>query len=294
VNALNRAATAFFDAVLTPLELAGNAVALVVVSGVFGVLALIAFKKISWQAGIKAAKDKIKAHMIEIRLYQDDLAVVGSAVGKILARNVQYLGLNFGPFIPLAIPFFLVAAQFVVRYAYEPLPLAAEGARPLAGGGTLLEIEMAPGHEGEVADLAVELPTGLAATSPLVRVPKLGKAFQEFVAVAPGEHQVAIVLPGGVRETKVVAAGADAPRKLQPRRVSSRDWLAISDVDRWALLWPAEPCFAAESPLRTVAIAYPYRSIPWLPDGELGILLAIVLASMVIGAFALKPLGVQI
>lgn len=41
-------------------------------------------------------------------------------------------------------------------------------------------------------------------------------------------------------------------------------------------------------------IAYPARDLGWLPGGELGILATLVVASMVIGAAAIKPLGVQI
>ena len=68
MNALNHASNALFDLVLTPLEALGQEFALIMVSGIFGVLALIIFKKISSQKGIKAAKDKIKGHMIEIRI----------------------------------------------------------------------------------------------------------------------------------------------------------------------------------------------------------------------------------
>ena len=46
--------------------------------------------------------------------------------------------------------------------------------------------------------------------------------------------------------------------------------------------------------LRAIVIAYPQRDLGWLPGGELGILITIVVASMVIGAAAIKPLGVQI
>lgn len=293
MNAVNGALNAVFDAVLTPLEWAGSTTALIVISGVFGVLALLAFKYISWQAGIKAAKDRIKGHMIEIRLYQDDLVVVASAVGKVLLRNAQYLGLNFGPFIPLAIPFVFVTAQFVVRYAYDPLPVLAADAEVMAGRGVLLEIELAEGRGREVRDLKVTLPPGLKAVSPLARAPMSGKAYQEFVAIAPGQHEVVLEI-GGVRETKLVVAGDEAPRSMQPRRVSSSDWLAISDPDRWPALWPAEPAFSSDSPFRVVAIRYPHRDQGWLPDGEFGILLTFVVASMVFGAVALKPLGVQI
>ena len=54
MDAINSAVTALFDVILTPLEAVSEEFALIVVSGVFGVLALWAFKHISWQKGIKA------------------------------------------------------------------------------------------------------------------------------------------------------------------------------------------------------------------------------------------------
>ena len=291
MNALNSAATSLFDVLLAATGWAGSAVTLIFWSGVFGVLALLLFKKISWQKGIKNAKDKIKAHMIEIRLYQDDLVVVAAAVAKVLARNVVYLGLNFGPIVPLAVPFMILTAQLVVRYAYEPLPLHERGVAVMAGRGTLLEIELASGVDASA--LRVTLPAGLQAVSPLVRVPSEGRAFQEFVAVEGGSHEIVLEL-GGARETKLVHAGSVMPAAMQPRRVSYRDMFAIADADRLPLLWPAEASFSSESPFRVVAIAYPYRDQGWLPDGEGGILITVALASIVVGALALKPLGVQI
>ncbi|HVS18448.1 MAG TPA: hypothetical protein VMT18_07605 [Planctomycetota bacterium] len=294
MNALNALLNGVFDAVLTPLELGGVALTVIVVSGVFGVLGLVLFKCISWQQGIKAAKDRIKGHMIEIRLFQDDLRVVGRAILMVLVRNLQYLGLNFGPILPLAIPFAFLAAQFVVRYAYDPLPVVAADAKLLPGQGTLVEVQLAAGRYAEVAGLSLELPEGLRALSPLVRAPSEGRAFVEVAAAAPGLHEVAFTLASGERGTKQVAVGGDAPRSFQPRRVSSRDWYRLDDPDHWPVLWPAEPAFASDSAFRAIALAYPQRDLGWLPGGELGILITIVVASMAIGAVAIKPLGVQI
>jgi hypothetical protein len=293
MNAVNSALTTLFDVLLTPFEWAGRVTALIVISGLFGVVSLLVFKKISWQAGIKAAKDRVKGHMIAIRIYQDDLGIVASSVGKVVLRNFQYLGLNIGPILPLIVPFAFISAQFVVRYAYRPLPVHPASAKPLAGQGTLLEIEMARGHEGEVRGLRVTLPAGLKAISPLVRVPREGKAFQEFIAIDSGAHEIAVEV-GGAHETKLVEAGDVDPRRMQPRRVSNGEWYAIHDPDHWPVLWPAEAGIPADSPLRSIAISYPQRELPWWPDGELGVLTGVVVASIVVGAFALKPLGVQI
>ena len=298
MNAINGAMTALFDLALWPFELLGDTVAMIVISGVFGIVALIAFKYISWQKGIKAAKDRIKGHMIEIRIYQDDLVVVGQSVAKILWRNFQYVGLNFGPFIPLAIPFVLVMAQFVVRYAYDPVPLTAVTEGMLPGEGTTIRVALKEQQRAAVADLQLVLPDGIAAVSPLVRSPGSGRAFIEVVATAPGRHEIAFELPDGrggvIRETKLLVAGDEPARQMQPYRTLASNWYLLLSPESCSMLWPAEPHFTSSSPFESIAIAYPYRDLGWIPDGEMGILLVLVGASMLFGFAALKPLGVQI
>jgi len=294
MNAVNGALTRFFDLVMSPLEHLGVAWALIVVSGIFGVFALFAFKHISSQRRIKAVKDRLKGHIIAIRIFQDDLRVVGGSVAKILARNCQYLGLNFGPFVPLALPFVFVAAQFVVRYAYAPAPLSKDPEAQLAGAGTLLEIQLVPESKQLLKSVRVILPDGVVALSPLVRIPSEGRAYQEIAATKSGVHELAIEIGDGLRETKSFCAGDASLRVMQPRRVNNRDWYRLTEPERWPALWPAEAGFAASSPLASVAIAYPERDLGWLPGGEGGILLTFVVASMAFGIVALKPLGVQI
>lgn len=280
MNAINRAVTSFFDVVLKPLEAIGDEFSLLFVSGVFGVLALWLFKHISWQKGIKKTKDRIKGHMIEIRLYQDDLGVVAKAVGKVLFCNLKYLCLNLGPFIPLAIPFALVAAQMVVRYGFEPVPVQRAAELTLAGEGQTLIIE---GTEAAIADLSIELPDGLTAVSPFARIARQGNAVVEFAAEEPGVYDI-LLRTGGKDIRKTVAVGSEA-RTLQERRVSSTFE---------AILWPAEDTLRGTG-LSVVRFRYPESDLGWLPfSGPVGVLLVFVLASMIVGFLFLKPLGVQI
>ncbi len=292
MDAINGALTALFDLLLIPLEAVGKEFALIVVSGVFGILALIVFKHISWQRGIKAVKDKIKGHMIEIRLYQNDLVLVSKAIAKVLWRNLQYVSLNFGPFIPLAVPFAFVVAQMVVRYSFEPTGVHAEPAALLAGAGTTVRIEMAPGHEQEVADLELLLPEGVTAVSPLVPVPSQGYAFQEIVAERDGSFELTVVA-GGERLVKLFHAGDVEPRHLQGRR---------TDSALVALLWPAERTLPEASGVASIELkcvgqgeGYPESELGWLPgSGPVGVILVFLVVSMAFGFAALKPLGVQI
>ncbi|MDP6408481.1 MAG: hypothetical protein QGI46_03800 [Planctomycetota bacterium] len=287
MNAINGAINVLFDLALKPLELLGPEFALLVISGVFGVGALVVFKHISWQRGIKQTKDKIKGHMIAIRLYQDDLVVVLQSTGRVLARILQYLGLNFGPFVPLALPFVFVVAQMVTRYGFEPVPVLERErvAEMLPGQGTLVRIEFAPEHRARVGELELILPPGVEALSPLARIPSRGVAFQEVAVTAPGLHELELRLGDGTSERKLLAAGDVEAPMLQPERVRSI-WLAF--------MWPAEDRLPAGSPFSRVSFHYPDGRLGWLPDGTGGIVITFILASMVFGFAMLKPLGVEI
>ena len=99
--------------------------------------------------------------------------------------------------------------------------------------------------------------------------------FFRLRAVAPGDHRLALHL-GEQTITKTWAVGGEN-RKIPVKRTKGWD----------ALLYPGEPALPSDSPLRTVALAYPERSLGPLPGGELGILLVFFGVSLVAG-FALK------
>jgi len=284
MNALNHVVTAVFDALFWPLDRLGRGPALVIASGIFGVLALIAFKHLSRQKSIARIKNEIKARMIEIRIYSDDPRIFVRAIGKTLWANVRYLAQNLVPFVPLAIPFTLVIAQCVVRYAFDPIALHGTDVQLLAGQGTTLRVTLERSAAARVTELVVTYPDGLRPVSPLVRIPSEGAAFQEFVATRGGSFDVTFTL-GAESATKHVDAGDVAPRWMQAERAS----------DFWSrVLWPAEDSFASGSSFRRIAFEYPDADLGWLPSGPGGVLLVFLVSSMLFGALAIKPLKVQI
>ena len=277
---VNGLSTDIFNIVLTPLEMIHPEVAIAVVSALFGILGLVIFKYISAQNGIKQAKDKIKGHMIEIRIYQDDLKVVGAAVCKVLFQNVKYLSLNLMPFIPLSVPFVLLLSQLVVRYAFEPLP---------ADKPFTMTIELAQDQKSKANDITVMAPEWLAAEDlVIVRAPSEGRVFLSIRDAQPGISDFAFKIGDSI-VIKPVVIGAETvpPRSMQPQKVG----------DFWdAWIWPAEEMIEADSPITRVAIEgdYPSKSFAFLPDGILGILVGVILYSFIAGLAILKPLGVTI
>jgi hypothetical protein len=283
MNALNGIANGLFDLLCRPAASLGWLTVLILLSGIFGVLALVAFKHLSFQRRIKAAKDLIKAHMIEIRLYQDDLKIVGRAIGKVLYRNAQYLGLNLVPLVPLALPFGIVAAQLVTRFGFVPAPVHASTQPLLAGQGTTLSIQLSEAASARVRELELHYPKGLVPVSPLVCAPETGRAFQEFVARAPGCYTIELSL-GGEKQTKEYCAGEATPQ-MQPER--GQGFFE-------ALLYPAEPTLPSDSAFKHLSFRYPEREFAWLPDGPEGVLLFFLVVSMLFGLVLMKPLNVQV
>ena len=116
--------------------------------------------------------------------------------------------------------------------------------------------------------------TGVALDAPPVRTPD-GEVFWRLRAETAGDHVLTLRAGDAVLE-KGWAVGGKA-RKVPIKRTKSWD----------ALLYPGEAGIDSSSPFYTVALHYPERRLPWLPDGELGVLLWFFALSLVAG-FALK------
>jgi hypothetical protein len=93
--------------------------------------------------------------------------------------------------------------------------------------------------------------------------------------VAPGDHVLSLRI-GDETLAKTWAVGGPH-RKIPVKR--TKGWEAF--------LYPGEPALARSSPVHTIALAYPERSLGALPGGELGIL-AIFFGLSLLAGFALK------
>jgi hypothetical protein len=266
MNAFNAATSRLFDVVLAPFGHRQAWFDLVVWPVLAGVVALLVYKRISNQDGIARAKNGIAVHLLEVRLFRDDLVGVLVSTAKALGQNALYLLHNVVPMVVMFVPMMAIVVQLVAHYALAPVPV---------GAVELLTVRLDPAVTTvKPTDLRLELPDGVALDAPPVRTPD-GEVVWRVRAVAEGDHVLRIHAGDQVVEKRIAVGGA--PRKVPVMRTKSWE----------ALLYPAEPGLPATSPLYSIALPYPDRKLAFFPNGESGILIWFFVASLAAG-FLLK------
>jgi len=274
MNRFNAITSALFDPLLAPFGEEHAWFDLIFWSVAGGIVALIVYKYVSNQGGIQRAKNAIKVHLLEIRLFKDDLAVVLGATARILWKNALYLGHNILPMLVMIVPMMTILFQLEARYAHDPLPV---------GSVNLLIVKL-DGRQPGVPDTAtglaeavrLEIPAGLSLDAPPVRTAE-GEIAWRLRAERPGDHVVSIHV-GDERVEKRIAVGGP-PRKVPVLRTKGLE----------GLLYPGEPGLPAPSRVYSARLSYPERDLGWLPSGEMGVL-ATFFGLSILSGFALKGL----
>lgn len=219
-----------------------NLPALIVVgiSVIIGFLMVVVFRYTSDQKAIHIAKDHLKAHLLALRLFQDQIPVVIRSYGRILLATGRYLRLAFMPLLFVSVPLILLLAQ-IDRYL---------GSTPFETGRPFLVSARFSGAD-PLGDAALELPTGLAITAPAVHVPAENEVVWRVVAEREGSF-VVNVLNSAQASGKQIVIGSGMPR-LSAVRLGAPWWKR--------LLYSAEPALPQGNPVQAIEVQYPSRDI---------------------------------
>jgi len=226
-------------AALWPFRSLGPWPGLIAVSLLTALLMLVVYKLTSNQAAIRRAKDRIKAHLLEMRLYKDNMRVTLRAQGAILKANLSYLAANLKPLAVMIVPLVLILAQLSVWYDRAPL-------RP--GEETLVKAKFDPGVDPLTLDLALETPPGVEITAPVVRIADEHEAVWRIKAVAPGSGRLT-VRTGRLSVGKTIVVGGAAPARVSALAARGSFWKRV--------LYPGEPPLPSGPPVRSVEVLYP-------------------------------------
>jgi uncharacterized membrane protein (DUF106 family) len=243
----------------------------ILVSIVVGLIMVVLFGYTSDQKKIHVAKDQLKAHLLAVRLFQDQLPVVMRTYGRIVMGTGRYLRLAFMPLLYVIIPITLLIVQ-LDRYLGS---VPAQTSQPF-----LVSVKAAP---DVLNDVKLQLPDGMATSALPVHIPADNQVVWRVVAAKNGTYNVDIQA-GGQTFSKQVVVSPDVER-LSTMRL--RDHL----LDRW--LSSGESKLPANSPIESIDVSYAPRDINFAWIDWNWIVLFFVL-SMIAG-FAFKEiLGIEI
>ncbi len=224
-----------------PVTFAGDAWPLVPISALCGILLMAGFRYTSDQSAIASAINKLQAHLLELRLFIDEPAIIWRAQLQLIRTNLRLMRLLVRPAVMLSIPTMALIAQLDAVYGRAPLRV---------GETCLVTARMRSPVPDSIP--RVEAPPQFADDRPAIRVSGENLIAWRIRPLGPSNGQLRIDL-GGAALAKSVVAGA-GPRYTSEKRVR-----AMLDY----LLDPTESRLP-DGPVRAIEVQYPAAEIQWL------------------------------
>jgi hypothetical protein len=243
-----------------------------VISIVIGLLMVIVFRYTSDQKAIGRAKDKLKAHLLAVRLFQDQLPVVMRAYGRILHGTGSYLRLAFTPFLIAILPITFLIVQLDRYFGWVPLQPAQ----------TFL-VQARVEDPAALNEASLQLPPELSSSAPAVHDPKDKEVVWRVVADRIGLFDIHIVAGGQTVSKQVVVAPGLA--RISPLRLRRSFWERM--------FTSGEPALADNSPVQSIAINYPPRVIGFA-GMEWNWIVLFFVVSLIAGFIFKSALGIQV
>ncbi len=281
MSLLNAALRAVFDVALRPFAALPPIVPVTIVALVSGIFALLVYRWTSNQEAIAAVKRRLFGHLLEVRLFNDDLRAVLAAQLRLLRENLTYLRLNLVPLLWMIVPFMLLIAQLQFHYGYEGLEV---------GERTLLVVDLAGAEPGAAGGdqaaprppIELEAPAGVAVETAGVWVPSLRQVVWRLRADEPGRHEL-VVRADGAAFTKSLFVAEPEGGARWVRRSPTRRRATILDQ----LLYPAEPSLPRGGPIERIDVRYGTAAISFFGLLDMHWLIAFLILSLAF-AFALR------
>ncbi len=228
----------FFAFLLLPFRTLNPWVGMAVISFLTGLVMLIIFKYTSNQKAIKGTKDKIKAHLLEMRLYKDSMAVTLKAQGSILRANLRYMSHSLKPLLVMIVPVILILIQLNFWFNYRALE---------PGESVLLKVKLKQEYNPVEIDLKLQPSAAFIVEIPPLRIEEENEIDWRLAFTETGTHAL-VLLVGNDRLEKTVTVGNTRLTRMSPLRVRRN----FSQE----LQYPTEPPLPSDSPVTSIEIVY--------------------------------------
>jgi hypothetical protein len=264
---LNAIGNILFGLLEKPITILPAWLSLTVISAGLGVLMLILFKHTSNQAAIGKVRDAIKAHLLAMKLFKDNIPVVLKSQVKILLSAFLLLVHSFRPMGVMIIPFSLLLGQLGLWYQSRPLS---------PGEQAVVTVQLAASDADPMPQVSLQPSAAASVLVGPVHVPAKRQVFWQIQANEAGEHLLTFQAAGEqVQKELAVGNGLMSVSITRPG-------LKVMDV----ILHPAEKPFDKASPIQSISIGYPDR--PSKVTGTDFWIISLFVISMAV-AFLVKP-----
>lgn len=232
-----------FELIFLPFRSMSPWIGMIIISLLTGFLMLLVFRFTSNQEGIRKVKNKIKAHLLEFRLFKDSLSISLKAQGNILRYNLKYLGYYGKPMLVMIIPLILILIQLNIWFGYQSLE---------PGETAVLRIEFEKDMNLLNIEFTIEPATGFDIETPPLRIEEEGEVNWRLRAKEKGIHDLTLLI-NSQRLTKKVAVAQKPLSKVSSLKVRR------NLIDE--LFNPGEPPLSKDLPIEAIEVKYPARNM---------------------------------
>lgn len=204
-----------------------------------GILLLLIFRYTSDQKAIRRAKDQLQAHLLAVRLFQDQLRVVLRAYRRILWGTLRYVRLTLFSSLVMLVPLVPLMVQLDRYLGWTPVA---------PGAAFLLKVQLAP---EALSNVELQLPPGLSQSATAVHIPAENEVVWRITAEREGSYRADVVV-GGERFSKEVVVGEGLTR-ISTARWRGHFWRRM--------LESSEAPLPPGAPVEAISITYPPRNL---------------------------------
>lgn len=241
MGTINAGLNAVFDGLFAVLGWMPPILSLFVISGLVGLVMIMVFGKISNQAGIKKAKDRIQCNLFVIRLYKDELGLTFKAMSKLLIFLLPYLAHQIVPLVVMLGPILLVASQLNARYGYAAIE---------PGQSAIVSVKLTQESPPEALDIVLTTDEGVEVETKPVRIPSAREVDFRIRIDQEGEHTLRFDVNGETVEKKV--NGRSGLHRVS--HVRSSTFLDL-------LLYCGEPALPKDSVIQSISVETPIAEV---------------------------------
>ena len=236
---------------LSPFEGVSPWITLTFWSAAAGVLMMIVFRYTSNQRALRQVGDRIRANLLAMRLFKDEVSVTFSCQWELLKALGARLWYSLVPLAVMVVPFVLGLAQLAAYFEHRPF---------LPGESAVVSLRVDE-RAWEQAAARLHAPDDVRVDTPPLR-DRAGRTIRWRVTpLVEGTYTLSFQIDGR-SITKLLSAG-EGLVPVSPRRPGDDFWQQ--------LLYPVEVPAARDGPITGIELACPQRemkvfgwSVHWL------------------------------